>query len=950
MPSPRAGIQALPPDVAAKIKSSISITHLNGVVLELVKNALDANARTVHISVDFKRGGCIVEDDGDGIHSVEFEATGGLGKAHHTSKFQKTDKYGQRGLFLFALSALSLLTVTSCHVQKKATNSVIFHRSMPVARLIPAPAHQDLRFGEHGTCVTVNDLFGNMPVRVKRRALALERQDELDREWDNLRCLLAGLMLANRLLLRLVISDAERGKTISIRLDKHPGGDSVNVSNEIGLRRIGSILAQSGMLNSRKMDSWHVISASVPDLTIWAAISTVPSPSKKTQFISLGNDPVLPRGSNVLFNEINRLISLSDFGVSGNLSRSSTATFQSPVLGYFEAESSVSGRNSSKPVNKWPMFYIRIDNSTSLTLDEDGDGISPSSDKSFQRVTDLLEAMILEFLKQQDMRPRITRRHSRMPDRDQGGPSVGQSRAEPFSKNRGAASSTEEALDKNIKLPSFQRPQNSNSSQNLNSWSRVKTAKQFDSHAPRRNTTSRLGEQILTLPERPRSQTTQEEFTVDLPAETLEGNGREASQDEVGNGSSTADKLIPWINQRTGKTHMINSRTGQTVQPTVLGKSTRPNLPRIGDAQETSSTPKVWVENLLKSWNNPTFARTEMPLPSFDPETDYLNAVSSRNCMHDFGNMEAAQITKFKGKLQRQSLGKATIIAQVDQKYILAKLDAAPSQSSSIQENVLVLIDQHAADERCRIEQLFEEMFIATELPYQNEVRTVEINPIIFKISSTEATLFHRYRSFFQDWGIRYHIDESSDSESTVSIQLLPALIAERCRLEPRIIIELLRREIWTNEETGRRKPLGAGMASANSQTRGDDMNDDNESSLTEPESPAPHSWVQRMSGCPQGIFDLLNSRACRGAIMFNDPLSIDDCRTLVSRLARCAFPFQCAHGRPSMIPILDLRPRSGYEAESFDEGMAVDCDDYDDSGLNFVEAFQAQFEHTIID
>lgn len=82
MASSRGAIQALPPDVAAKIKSSISITHLNGVVLELVKNALDANASTVHISVDFKRGGCIVEDDGDGIRSVEFESTGGLGKAH----------------------------------------------------------------------------------------------------------------------------------------------------------------------------------------------------------------------------------------------------------------------------------------------------------------------------------------------------------------------------------------------------------------------------------------------------------------------------------------------------------------------------------------------------------------------------------------------------------------------------------------------------------------------------------------------------------------------------------------------------------------------------------------------------------------------------------------------------------------------------------------------------
>ncbi len=77
-------IRALPSDVAAKIKSSTTITHLNGVVVDLVKNSLDAAARTVLVSVDFKRGSCIVEDDGEGIRPAEFEPIGGLGKSHRT--------------------------------------------------------------------------------------------------------------------------------------------------------------------------------------------------------------------------------------------------------------------------------------------------------------------------------------------------------------------------------------------------------------------------------------------------------------------------------------------------------------------------------------------------------------------------------------------------------------------------------------------------------------------------------------------------------------------------------------------------------------------------------------------------------------------------------------------------------------------------------------------------
>lgn len=85
MPPSRSMIQALPSEVVAKIKSSTSILHLTGVILELVKNSLDANAHTVFVTVDFKRGGCIVEDDGDGIPPAEFEVTGGLGKPHRMS-------------------------------------------------------------------------------------------------------------------------------------------------------------------------------------------------------------------------------------------------------------------------------------------------------------------------------------------------------------------------------------------------------------------------------------------------------------------------------------------------------------------------------------------------------------------------------------------------------------------------------------------------------------------------------------------------------------------------------------------------------------------------------------------------------------------------------------------------------------------------------------------------
>lgn len=60
---------------------------------------------------------------------------------------------------------------------------------------------------------------------------------------------------------------------------------------------------------------------------------------------------------------------------------------------------------------------------------------------------------------------------------------------------------------------------------------------------------------------------------------------------------------------------------------------------------------------------------------------------------------------------------------------------------------------------------------------------------------------------------------------------------------------------------------------------------------------------------------------------MFNDKLSRADMEGLVRSLGNAKFPFQCAHGRPSMVPLGDLgddiarrRELYGYEESGFTE------------------------------
>lgn len=79
--------------------------------------------------------------------------------------------------------------------------------------------------------------------------------------------------------------------------------------------------------------------------------------------------------------------------------------------------------------------------------------------------------------------------------------------------------------------------------------------------------------------------------------------------------------------------------------------------------------------------------------------------------------------------------------------------------------------------------------------------------------------------------------------------------------------------------------------------------------------------WLSCIQGCPKGILDIVNSKACRGAIMFNDELSVAQCRDLVQQLSQCTFPFQCAHGRPSIVPLTILEQPTLSTAKSSSGG-----------------------------
>ncbi|GAU28111.1 hypothetical protein TSUD_223520 [Trifolium subterraneum] len=76
-------------------------------------------------------------------------------------------------------------------------------------------------------------------------------------------------------------------------------------------------------------------------------------------------------------------------------------------------------------------------------------------------------------------------------------------------------------------------------------------------------------------------------------------------------------------------------------------------------------------------------------------------------------------------------------------------------------------------------------------------------------------------------------------------------------------------------------------------------------------------------STMPPSVVRLLNSKACRGAIMFGDSLLPSECSLLVQELRHTSLCFQCAHGRPTTVPLVNLEalhnqiPKLGLMNES---------------------------------
>jgi DNA mismatch repair ATPase MutL len=195
-------------------------------------------------------------------------------------------------------------------------------------------------------------------------------------------------------------------------------------------------------------------------------------------------------------------------------------------------------------------------------------------------------------------------------------------------------------------------------------------------------------------------------------------------------------------------------------------------------------------------------------------------------------------------KFEKSVFKQLKVIGQVDEKFIACKLVYK-------EDTLLVMIDQHAADERIKLER------------YLKQYETLsDDSKISFKAPIEYLELVKEHQDTLAKFGFNVSITIVSKITFSGIIQTTKPFVS----ITETLALELL-------------------LKCLDHLKKHDDI----------------------VTILPP-MLDYFKSKACRSAIMFGDALEIEECQELIENLEKCDFPFQCAHGRPSIQPLTKFK------------------------------------------
>ncbi len=157
-------ISKLPEYVINRLKAWEVVNRPSSVLKELVENSLDAWATNIEVNIkDGWKNLISIQDNGDGIQLSDMDL---LLERYATSKIKSDEdlmtiaSYGFRGEALASIAEVAKLTVLSKTAYSEIGTKLTKRWTEQIMDHVPVPF-------EHGTLITIEDLFYNVPARLK---------------------------------------------------------------------------------------------------------------------------------------------------------------------------------------------------------------------------------------------------------------------------------------------------------------------------------------------------------------------------------------------------------------------------------------------------------------------------------------------------------------------------------------------------------------------------------------------------------------------------------------------------------------------------------------------------------------------------------------------------------------------------------------------------------------
>lgn len=243
--------------------------------------------------------------------------------------------------------------------------------------------------------------------------------------------------------------------------------------------------------------------------------------------------------------------------------------------------------------------------------------------------------------------------------------------------------------------------------------------------------------------------------------------------------------------------------------------------------QDTDTEKPEWLQKVLEEWQNPVFPPVQKPIRSVQAKP-----LPRLENFHSFSGLGLSQC-----RLEKEMLHWCDFVAQVDCKFLLFSHQGQ-------RETTLLLVDQHAADERVRVEDFLRQH---CQQYQRDEVERCQILPERkLLLSAREVDEARTQSAWLARWGFEVVIEQAAAERKNSAfgqllVKTVPNLLADRLLVEDRTLQTVIRALLAHAEE---RETSGQSLREL--------------------------SWTTTMKHIPEALLDLVNSKACRGEHVLN--------------------------------------------------------------------------------